>query len=73
MKAKIVVRTQGIERQITSINRQLNDFSPLWDIVRREWAIETILHIFTTDGHCTWAPTIRANPILRDTRRLFRS
>ena len=73
MKAQIIIRTQSIERRITSIRQELDDFRPLWHIVRREWLIDNILNIFATDGKGTWLPTSRPNPILRDTRRLFRS
>lgn len=70
---RIKVSTRDTERSLTQINRDLDDLRPLWELIRREYVIPSIDNIFKTDGRGTWAPTSRPNPILRDTRRLFKS
>jgi len=70
---RIKIRTRDTERQIATIQEQLRDLRPLWDIIRREFLVTNIRQIFASDGRGTWLPTSRPNPILRDTRSLFRS
>lgn len=70
---RIKVQTRDVERQVTQLQEDLKDFRPLWSIIRREFLITNIMNIFASDGKGTWDPTSRPNPILRDTRRLFRS
>lgn len=70
---RIRIDTGNIARDVNRIKSQLSDFRPLWAIITRQWIIRNIFDIFSTDGRGTWRPTMRSNPILRDTRRLFRS
>ena len=45
----------------------------LFTQIRKEWLIRNIKEIFATDGNGKWKATTRTNPILRDTRRMYKS
>ena len=70
---RIRIDSTSVERELRRIKDQLDDLRPLWPHVRQEFLIHSILNVFATDGRGTWRPTARPNPILRDTRALFRS
>lgn len=60
-------------RKIDEIAATVRDFRPLFNIINREYIVQNLIEIFATDGYGSWQPTSRQNPILRDTRRLYRS
>ena len=62
-----------IPNRFTSINNQFDDAKPLWEYLYRSGLPEWFELTFRTDGFGSWEPTSRPNPILRDTRRYFRS
>lgn len=69
----VKVKTISVENEITQIKQDLNNFTTLFALIRREFLIKRIKEIFASDGYGTWAPTTRPNPILRDTLALYRS
>lgn len=70
---KIEINTKPIVKRLSDIRDNLSDFSPLFSILRREFLQKRIREIFGTNGYGRWLPTTRPNPILRDTRALYRS
>lgn len=62
-----------VSSRLTNIANQLDDAKPLWDYLYRSGLPEWFELTFQTDGFGLWEGTSRPNPILRDTRRYFRS
>lgn len=58
---------------LAGISNRLDNARPLWDYLYRSGLPEWFELTFQTDGFGSWKPTSRSNPILRDTRRYFRS
>ena len=72
---RITVRT-GISNTIESfekISQAARDLKPFWRGAFREFIIRRFRRVFVTNGYGQWRRTSRPNPILRDTRRMYRS
>lgn len=69
---KIDIDTSQLRKKLKAIQKEMSDLRGLWNRLEpgiQSWSERT----FQTDGFGTWEPTSRPNPILRDTRRYFKS
>ena len=73
LAVKVRVNANRFRVQINEAKQSLRDFRPLFRVLRDKWLIDAFRKVFSTDGRGIWPPTNRPNPILRDTRALFRS
>ena len=73
MQINVKTDAKRVELRLSDFRRNLRVLQPLWTTIRQRFIVARIREIFDTDGFGTWPPTQRSNPILRDTRALYRS
>ena len=73
LSIRILVNTSDVKRELGKVAEVTKDLTPFWRGACKEFLIRRFRRVFSTNGYGRWRHTQRPNPILRDTRRMYRS